>query len=178
MKFLVFNSASFNSLTFDLNNAAQLDALVTESSLGGADALIANLTKYRNSGGKLILYHGWSDPALTPLQTVRYYKRVVNKTSGGDIIATRRFARLFMVPGMHHCLGGPGPNIFDLLTALDTRTTTHQAPDSIVAIHFFDNVLPPAPTAFPDRTMPLCAFPESAHFIGGNKFEATSWKCF
>jgi feruloyl esterase len=178
LKFFVFNSASFNAFTFDLNNAAQVNALVTESSTGGADALIANLTKYRDMGGKLILYHGWSDPALTPLQTVRYYKRVIEKTSGGDISATRKFARLFMVPGMHHCTGGPGPNIFDLLTALDTWKTAHQAPDSILAIHFFDNVLPPNPTAFPDRTMPLCAFPERAHFTGGDKFEASNWECF
>ncbi len=64
------------------------------------------------------MYHGWSDPALTPLASVRYYKAVANFLYGGDFSRLRKHARLFMVPGMHHCGGGPGPNVFDPLTPL------------------------------------------------------------
>ena len=78
-----------------------------------------------------------------------------------------------MVPGMAHCSGGPGPNVFDAVTPLVIWVETGAAPDSIIAAHFFNNDT----STFIDRTMPLCAWPETAHFLGGNKFEASSWKC-
>jgi feruloyl esterase len=118
------------------------------------------------------MYHGWSDPALTPLETVAYYRSVIAKF-GGNLTKVRNFARFFMVPGMHHCGGGPGPNIFDAMVPLVLWVETGTKPDTIIASHFNNN----DPTSFVDRRMPLCAFPEVAVFKGGNKFIASRWKC-
>jgi hypothetical protein len=78
-----------------------------------------------------------------------------------------------MVPGMHHCTGGPGPNFFDTLTQLDNWVDHGTKPDAILATHFVGNN-PPAV----DRTMPLCKFPEEARYNGtGPVNSAASWSC-
>jgi hypothetical protein len=68
----------------------------------------------QRAGGRLILWHGWADPAIPPTGTVAYYQAVQDRMGG--LAATQRFARLFMFPGMYHCGGGTGQNSFDLLT--------------------------------------------------------------
>jgi feruloyl esterase len=85
---------------------------------------------------------------------------------GGDYSKVQQEVRLFMVPGMHHCSGGPGPNSFDTLTALEDWVEYGIAPDGIVATN-----------ATSGRSMPLCKYPEQAHYIGGNVNDATSWRC-
>lgn len=72
---------------------------------------------FRNQGGKTILYAGWSDSLVPALDTINYYDAVTDKMGGID--ATRQFARLFVAPGLGHCRGGAGPNVFDTLNALD-----------------------------------------------------------
>lgn len=91
----------------------------------------------------------------------------------GSLTQTRQFARLFLVPGMHHCGDGPGPNVFDTLTALDNWVSAGVAPDAIIATHYTNN----DPTEPVDRTMPLCAYPEVATFTGGNVDQADNWRC-
>ena len=71
-----------------------------------------------------------------------------------------------MVPGMGHCSGGPGPNTFDTLGALDAWVSQDVAPDGIVATNISTG-----------RSMPLCKYPEQASFIGGNVNDAASWVC-
>ena len=78
----------------------------------------------RGRGGRLILYHGWNDPSISPLNTIAYYGKVVALLAGNRPreqaeTETRQFVRLFMAPGMLHCAGGPGPNSFDAVAALE-----------------------------------------------------------
>ncbi len=174
LKYFLFADPSFNSLNFSFNNHTSDDVskLVASEDLGGGDGDNPDLSAFRAAGGKLLMYHGWSDPAVTPLESVAYYRSAIAKF-GGDLTKVRNFARLFMVPGMHHCGGGPGPNVFDAMVPLVLWVELGLKPDSIIASHFNNN----DPTSFVDRTMPLCAFPEVAVFKGGNKFTASSWKC-
>ncbi len=76
---------------------------------------------------------------------------------------------------MQHCGGGPGPNTFGTLTALEDWVEQGTAPDGIIAAHYPGNNPTKNPT--PDRTMPLCKFPEKAHYNGGNVDTASSWSC-
>jgi feruloyl esterase len=78
-----------------------------------------------------------------------------------------------MVPGMHHCAGGPGPNVFDPLTPLIGWVQLGIAPAEIMAVHFTNN----DPTMPVDRSMPLCPYPQVARYIGGPIDVASSWKC-
>src|SRR4029453_849162 len=92
-----------------------------------------DLDRMRRRGAKLIMYHGWNDPSISPLNTINYYESVVatvSKNVGAPDAEgrTQEFARLFMVPGMLHCGGGPGPSSFDMLAALEQWVEQKQAP--------------------------------------------------
>jgi feruloyl esterase len=151
-----------------------------------------SLEKFLKKGGKILMYHGDSDPLIPPFRTVWFYedlaKSTVAKTTGAKATrakatrakATRGFdelqkqVRLFLVPGMSHCGGGPGPNSFDTLTALANWVEKDTAPNAIIATHFTND----NPQSAPDRTMPLCSFPTAAHFNASGKVtEASAWSC-
>jgi len=111
---------------------------------------------------------------IVGLETVHYYNRVVQKQTG--LRRTQQFTRLFMVPGMRHCIGsgGPGPNVFDPLTSLIDRVEKGVAPEQIPAAHFKDN----DPTSgIITRTMPPCPYPQVAVFRAGDGNEASNWSC-
>ena len=115
-------------------------------------------------GGKLIMYHGFSDPSVSPYRSIWFYNSLARLEGG--LSKLQRSARLFMVPGMGHCQGGPGPNTFDTLGALDAWVSRGKAPDGIVATNTGTG-----------RTMPLCKYPEQASFVGGDVNSAGSWTC-
>src|SRR3954453_18739636 len=94
------------------------------------DATNPDLTAFRDAGGKLILWHGWADPAISPVGTVAYYQAVQDHMGGPA--ATARFARLFMLPGVGHCRGGQGPDSFGALSAIVDWVEHGKAPDSFV----------------------------------------------
>jgi len=94
------------------------------------DATNPDLTAFRDAGGKLILWHGWADPAISPIGTVAYYQAVQDQMGGPA--ATAQFARLFMLPGVGHCRGGQGPDSFDALSAVVDWVEHGKAPDSFV----------------------------------------------
>ncbi len=173
LKFIVFGDPGYNSLSFNLNSS---DLARTQVVLnrGGAEGENPDLSAFSSRGGKLIIYHGWSDPQISPLETVNYYKAVIQEQDG--LQRTEQFARLFMVPGMHHCIGsgGPGPNFFDPLPSLIDWVEKGVAPEQIVAAHFKDN---DPTTGIITRTMPLCPYPEVAVFNGGDVSQASNWKC-
>lgn len=128
--------------------------------------------RFIRRGGKLIIYHGSSDPALTPFRTTSLYDQLA--AARGGYGALQASVRLFMVPGMQHCVGGPGPNVFDTLTPLDAWVQEGKAPASIPAAHYANN----DPALPVDRTMPLCPYPTQATYDGaGDVNAAGSWSC-
>jgi feruloyl esterase len=124
------------------------------------DADDADLKKLQRRGGKIIQYHGWADPALTPYMSVEYYERVLKKMGDED---TKDFYKLYMAPAMFHCGGGPGPNTFDAFTPLVKWVEKGIEPQEIVAAH-------------PDsgRTRPLCPYPKIAKYKGSGSIDSAS----
>ena len=113
--------------------------------------------------GKLILYHGLSDQGLSPLDTVNWYEGARSQNSG----TISDWARLFLVPGMTHCAGGPSTDHFDMLTAIEEWVEHGHAPERIVATG----------KAFPGQSRPLCAYPRIARYRGGETRSESSFIC-
>jgi feruloyl esterase len=128
-----------------------------------------DLAPFRKAGGKLILAHGWSDPGLSAAATIAYYDEVTRVAGGRQ--RSDEFVKLFMVPGMHHCQGnGPGPNRFDMLTALEQWVERGVAPSRVIASHATGGVV--------DRTRPLCAYPQIARYVGTGSIDAAeNFRC-
>jgi feruloyl esterase len=115
-----------------------------------------DLKKFVSHGGKLILYHGWSDNLIAPLNSVNYFSSVASKLGGPE--KTEESVRLFMAPGMGHCSGGDGPNTFDMVSALEQWVEQGKAPERVIASHRTAGQV--------DRTRPLCPYPEVARYKG------------
>ena len=88
-----------------------------------------DLRAFQQNGGKLLMYHGWMDTGITPRNSTQYYESVVQEMGG----APDDWMKLYMVPGMGHCSGGPGPYEFELLTVLEKWRERGRAPDAIPA---------------------------------------------
>ena len=132
------------------------------------NALSPDLFEFVENGGKLIAYHGWADPQISPANATQYFERVSQVMGGRDRIHDS--LRLFMAPGMGHCAGGPGPNSFDSLSALENWVENGEAPDSIIAVHRTDGAV--------DMSRPLCPYPEVSIYNGsGSTDEAENFTC-
>ena len=132
-----------------------------------------DLSKFRERGGKLLMYHGWADPLVTPQKTVDYYEAVETKMGGRA--ATQDFLRLFMIPGFDHCGLQAGPGIdqhgLDPLTALETWVEKGEAPQSLLATKRDKD----GKTLW---TRPLCPYPQRATYNGsGDRSDAASFAC-
>jgi feruloyl esterase len=145
----------------------------------------ADLSEFREHGGKLIMYHGWADPLIPSQSSINYFNGLVTNDSHGfqqvgfaiagspALQRTQSYTRLFMVPGMYHCSGGPGPNVFDALTPLVTWAETGTAPETIVATKFVNDT-PPAV----QMVRPLCVYPKVARYNGsGSTSVAANFTC-
>ena len=113
LKYFVFNNPNWNWNTMDWDR----DISYADAKMGFVDATSRDLSRFRLRGGRLLMYTGWDDPILPPLDVVEYYESV-SRAFGGPA-STREFFRLFMVPGMGHCGGGPGATSFDMLSPLE-----------------------------------------------------------
>lgn len=118
--------ASYMDVKFTKENFAK----VTAANDGELDAIDPNLSAFEKAGGKLILWAGYADPAISPVGTISYYQ-AVTRTMGG-LAATEKFAKLYLLPGVAHCGGGQGPSGFDALTAVTRWVTAGQAPTSLL----------------------------------------------
>lgn len=167
-RYVVFEDPSWDWRTLDFDRDVRtMDAKVADV----VNAVDPDLAAFDARGGKLLVWHGWSDPAIAALNSIAYYERVVavTKRRPGTRDATD-FVRLFMAPGMQHCAGGPGPNVFDAVGALERWVEAGEAPDRIVAEHRTAGVV--------DRTRPLCPYPEVAVHDGtGDPNVAESFAC-
>ena len=162
-KYVVFKNPNWdpNSLNFDGHYA-----LTAESEFGVLDADNPDLTPFFTSGGKLLMYHGWSDPGIPARASVSYYESVRARTGA----RADDSLRLFMVPGMGHCGGGTGVNTFDMVTPLDQWVTAGKAPAEVPASRVRNGVS--------DRTRPLCAYPQIAIYKGtGSLDDAANFSC-
>jgi feruloyl esterase len=149
-----------------------VDARALAAANDPAEALTAtsrwtNLNTFSNHGGKLIFFHGVSDPWFSALDTIDYYDRMT-KANGGAAMVTN-WSRLFLVPGMGHCQGGPATlDQFDLLTAVVDWVEKGTAP----------NAVPATGRSLPGRSRPLCAYPQHTHYKGtGDPQDARSFEC-
>jgi feruloyl esterase len=162
MKKIVFNAGwDYHTIRVpdDVERAVRADGGL----LFGGDP---NLTRFFGRGGKLLMYHGWADPLVTPDASLIMFKRI-NEAVGA---AAASSLALFMVPGMGHCQGGPGTDVFDKVAVLDQWLESGIRPQSIVASHWTE--------AAADRTRPLCAYPATARYIGsGSADDARNFRC-
>jgi feruloyl esterase len=164
-KYVVFKNPEwdFRTLDFDADvpRAEKLDA----ATINAADP---NLKVFFNRGGKLLMYHGWSDPLISPGNSIEYYDSVVRTFGGIDKISNSM--RLFMVPGMNHCFGGDGTGTFDRIAPLERWVEQKEPPDQILASHVTGAVV--------SRTRPLCPYPQVAKYTGaGSTDDASSFVC-
>jgi len=138
LKYLAFKDSP-DPTSFNFKNwTFTVDSFNSLREMGAVyNATNPNLAPFRDAGGKLILYHGWADDSIPPFGTITYYQAVQDKMVGLE--ATQKFARLFMVPGMYHCSGGPGATSFDMLAALEEWVEKGVAPDKIIATQYAGN---------------------------------------
>jgi feruloyl esterase len=163
-KYIVFSDANWDFKT--LNWDTDLDKTLKASA--GMDAMDTNLKPFFDRGGKIISYHGWADPQISPGSTVDYYESVLGKMGGASKVHENY--RLFMVPGMNHCGGGTGTDQFDMLTALENWVEKKQAPATITGSRVANGQTV--------RTRPLCPYPQVATYKGsGSTDDAANFTC-
>ncbi len=126
-----------------------------------------NLNTFSSHGGKLLFYHGVSDPWFSAYDTIDYYERMTAANGGASQVTD--WSRLYLVPGMGHCAGGAAAlDTFDLLGAVVDWVEKGAAPDAVTATG----------RAFPGRSRPLCAYPKHAHYKGSGDLEdAKNFEC-
>jgi feruloyl esterase len=178
---MVHEKPDWDYRTFEFD--AELAAAVAKTAQA-LDATDPNLAAFSKRGGKLVMYHGWQDPAIPALSTVQYYDEVV-RTMGSD--ATHAFARLCMAPGVQHCSGGPGPDAFggsgdwssadparNLRAALVEWVENGTAPGPVIATKYDG----PEPNRRALVTRPVCAHPQQAKYRGtGDPSSAATFTC-
>ena len=160
-KYLILNDPSFDYSRYEPSNYKKETALAA-TFLNATDP---NLDAFKSKGHKLLLWHGWSDPALTALGSIRYYEQVESRDA-----QVRDYFRMFMMPGVLHCAGGPGPDNADWAAAIDAWVDAGKAPERVIARKVANGAV--------TRTRPLCVYPQRAVYKGtGSTDEAESFVC-
>jgi len=163
-KYWAFGDPGFDWHGFDFDR----DLAFADEKMPNMNAVDPDLRRFRDRGGKLLMYFGWADNVSSARLGVDYYESVARRL-GGDR-KTQDFFRLFLAPGMGHCQGGPGPDSFDAVSALDQWVEQGLAPAQLVATHRTNGLV--------DRTRPLCPYPQRAAWNGsGSVDEAANFAC-
>lgn len=192
---MVYDDPKWNFRTFD--PVAGL-AAAREKTGEALNATNPDLSAFHDRGGKLIMYHGWADAAISPIYSIDYYEGVQQKL-GKDQTVT--FTRLYLMPGVKHCSEGPGPDAIgqwgvpsmkesdasnNVIHALEDWVEQNKAPQAIIATKYGEQ---PGHSADPHQppladfhkilmTRPLCPYPQQAHYKGtGSKKNAASFTC-
>jgi feruloyl esterase len=161
-RYVLFQDPNWDWHNFDLDR----DVAAVDEKYGYINAVQADLSAFKNRGGKLLMYHGWNDTSITPENSVNYHASVLGKMGSKQ----ENWYRLFMVPGMAHCGNGPGPNQFSMLGAIERWRESGTAPEQIVATHVTNNRV--------DMTRPLCPYPQVAVYKGvGSTNDAVNFAC-
>jgi len=162
-RYVVFNDPAWDPASFDPST----DISRLERQATGIEPPSPNLKPFFSRGGKLLMYHGWADQQVAPLNSTTYFDEVV-KASGKDTAG--KSIALYLVPGMGHCQGGAGTDNFDKVAAIEEWISTGVAPKQIVASHRASGAT--------DRTRPLCQYPQVATYKGsGSTDDASNFVC-
>jgi feruloyl esterase len=162
LKYLVYHDPNWSYVGYNWDN------YVEDSTLVGAtlNATNPDLSAFRQRGGKLLMFTGWTDSGISALATLGYYESVIahDKTAAEDV-------RLFMMPGVDHCSGGVGPSYVNFLTDLDKWVESGKAPEQTPA-YWLDKQFKPSGSRL------ICAYPKIAKYDGkGDTREASSFSC-
>jgi len=159
IRILGFQDADYDWRKFDLDR----DMPLIDAAAGYVDAVGPDLRAFEAHGGKLLLYAGWRDTAITPENTILYYESVLEEMGAQQ----DDWMRLFLVPGMQHCGGGPGPNSFDSIAALDAWREQDVAPEQMLGTNRQSGL-----------TRPICPYPQYSKYDGsGDLNDAANWSC-
>jgi feruloyl esterase len=162
MKYFVYNDPEWTYTDYNYDDLRKDSERVAET----LNAINPDLSAFRKRGGKLIIYSGWSDNAAPGPAFVGYYEDVLthDKTAVEDV-------RLFMMPGVEHCFGGPGPSFVNFLTEIDQWVESGTAPEQVTAYWLDENMQP-------SGSRPVCAYPQVARYDGrGDTRDAPSFSC-
>ena len=148
-KYLVFNDPNWDYSKYDLSHWKRDTALAATV----LNATSPDLSAFKSRGGKMILWHGWADAALSPLASIRYHDQVYARDGHA-----RDYFRTFLLPGVLHCAGGSGPDSVDWPSVIATWVENGQAPDRVIARKVANGAV--------SRTRPLCPYPQKAVYNG------------
>ncbi|WP_245909645.1 tannase/feruloyl esterase family alpha/beta hydrolase [Sphaerotilus hippei] len=161
--FMTPPAPGFDTLTFDFDR--DMSRVQQTGALNDATSTFMNTFSTR--GSKLIAFHGMSDPVFSAHDIMTWFDSLTRDTNGGDVTARAKWARLFMVPGMTHCGGGPALDDFDPLGAIEQWVETGKEPSLLAATG----------EAFPGKNQPLCSYPAIARYQTGDPNHISSYRC-
>jgi feruloyl esterase len=175
---MVTEDPKWNTLTADVSASLQQ---ATQKTAAALDSTNPDLSRFRARGGKLIMYHGWNDPAISPWNSIAYYKDVQKAVGEKE---TAGFMQLYMVPGMEHCAGGPGPAAFGQLGISTSGGAKYGVFDALV--DWVEKDVPSEKVIGTKYsadskvllTRPLCPYPQIAKYKGtGETNDAANFEC-
>jgi feruloyl esterase len=194
-RYWVFDDTNWNWWKF--NWGSDVDTMQARLA-GDFNAVDPDLSAFHRAGGRMLMFMGWQDPVGSPIEAINYYDSVAalspGRTPAQRHAATQRFLRLYMVPGMDHCAGGPGASAFntatrdsappvddarhDMLRALEAWVEQDRAPTTLIATRYArqDEKLPPAKWPI-EYQRPICVWPAKPEYVGGPVKAASSFRC-